>query len=254
MVDNVKYRNRDWLYEQYVEMGRSITDIANELNVDHTTISKWKRELDISKPSKKVEMDCSVCGKTFTRYEANVERAKYTNVCSRECLYEGRKMGIIKREVEEGYDVDYTKERYTIECQNCGDKFKVKKSRLESENHGKYCSRKCYEEAKSEMMKGENNPQFIDGRSYDKRCYRGDEWYEIRKECYERDNYTCQVCGVKCIGRKNLNDKNSDKLIQAHHIEPYNGNEENNRLDNLITVCAQCHKKIEEGVIEHKMD
>ena len=99
-------------------------------------------------------------------------------------------------------------------------------------------------------MRGKNNPAWIDGRSYDKRCFRGFNWAEQRKKCYSRDNYICQVCGVQCIGRRDLNENNGNKLIQCHHIEDFESEEESNNLDNLTTLCASCHGKVHEDVIQ----
>ncbi|MHA1286033.1 MAG: HNH endonuclease [Candidatus Thorarchaeota archaeon] len=88
-------------------------------------------------------------------------------------------------------------------------------------------------------MRGKNNPSYIDGRSKNKRCYRGDDWEEQRKKCYKRDHYTCQVCGKHC-GRKE---------IQAHHIIPYK-EKGTNDLSNLITLCNVCHAQVEAGTIQ----
>jgi 5-methylcytosine-specific restriction endonuclease McrA len=60
-----------------------------------------------------------------------------------------------------------------------------------------------------------------------------DTWEKIRGRVYERDNYTCQVCG-KTNGR-----------LAAHHIIPRRDGGQDS-MDNLITVCdGVCHKKIE---------
>lgn len=66
------------------------------------------------------------------------------------------------------------------------------------------------------------------GNKYD------ENWPNLRKIIYKRDNWICQKCGVKCHcnGTK-------DK-IQCHHID-YNIN--NNNQSNLITLCASCHMK-----------
>lgn len=53
---------------------------------------------------------------------------------------------------------------------------------------------------------------------------------------FERDDYTCQECGDLAGG--NLN---------AHHILPYKdyrGVEYSLNIDNGITLCEDCHKKI----------
>lgn len=67
-----------------------------------------------------------------------------------------------------------------------------------------------------------------DGKIY------GEGWPEIRKTIYERDNWVCQECGIKCRCHGDM-----DK-IQCHHID-YNVC--NNNPNNLVTLCASCHGK-----------
>lgn len=231
-----KYRNKEWLYKQYYEKERSITDIAEELDRDHTTISKWRRKLDIPKPPKKISIECPVCGKEFERMKSKVERVKYSNVCSRECLYEGRSSGIIEREVEGGYNTSETVK--ARKCPTCKKEFET----TLTEDY-KYCSRDCFLEEHSKRMSGEDNPSYINGSSYERRSYRGENWDEIKMKAYERDNYVCQSCDVKCISRSDYNGENGDKIIQGHHIEEYQS-EEDNYLENVVTLCASCHTKL----------
>jgi len=186
-------------------------------------------------------LKCPVCGKEFYCNPSRIRNAKYTPVCSRECLYKGRSLGIIQREVKNRYRSS-PKTKVTKKCPICGRPFETVPSRLNN-GRGKYCSRSCFEIAHKKQMAGNKNPSWIDGRSYDKKCYRGPDWEEIKKKVYERDNYTCQICGIRCIGRRDLSDENSYKLIQCHHIKEYNS-EKDNELDNLITVCVACHAKI----------
>lgn len=54
-------------------------------------------------------------------------------------------------------------------------------------------------------------------------------FYDERYFVFARDNYTCQCCG-----------KSKDKVLQTHHII-YRSNGGSNRVDNLITVCTDCH-------------
>lgn len=56
-------------------------------------------------------------------------------------------------------------------------------------------------------------------------------WSEIRKNVLERDDYTCQLCGLS-----------ADTKFHIHHIEKkvLGGSD---FLDNLITVCPKCHSK-----------
>lgn len=89
------YRDRDWLYREYYEKERTLQEIADSLDVDHTTISKWRRKHGIPKSSRKSELTCPVCGSTFTRSRNRIERTKHTSVCSRECVHEARRQGLL---------------------------------------------------------------------------------------------------------------------------------------------------------------
>lgn len=54
-------------------------------------------------------------------------------------------------------------------------------------------------------------------------------FFDERYYVFARDNYTCQCCG-----------KSKNKILQTHHII-YRSNGGTNRVDNLITVCTDCH-------------
>lgn len=60
--------------------------------------------------------------------------------------------------------------------------------------------------------------------------YENTEW---KKQVFNRDNFTCQKCGIR--GGK----------LQADHIKPYCicTEEEKWNLDNGRTLCLECHKK-----------
>ena len=61
-----------------------------------------------------------------------------------------------------------------------------------------------------------------------------DNWDELRREVYKRDNYTCQRCGAK--GKK----VGGDAEINCHHIVPRSRGGTDNSY-NLITLCEECH-------------
>ena len=79
------------------------------------------------------------------------------------------------------------------------------------------------------------NPK-IEGVDYQKGQTYG--YHDIRYFVFARDSYTCQVC------------KKKDKILQTHHIV-YISKGGSNRVDNLITVCTDCHtsKNHKEGGI-----
>jgi DEAD/DEAH box helicase domain-containing protein len=69
----------------------------------------------------------------------------------------------------------------------------------------------------------------------------GREWPKIRKMVLERDQYRCQICGSH----------GNAALLHVHHRIPFrsfHNTEEANQLENLITLCPNCHKIAEQNV------
>lgn len=121
------------------------------------------------------------------------------------------------------------------QCKYCQRKYLFKVGKYKEHQGKKFCSIDCKIKAQLGKWAGKNNPNFIDGREGKSKHYRGENWKEIRKNIYRRDNYKCQECGKKC--RKDIN---------CHHIIPYYETQ-NNLPENLITLCASCHSKIEKN-------
>jgi len=78
---------------------------------------------------------------------------------------------------------------------------------------------------------GENNGNWKGGITTEINKLRGSiEYKHWRKSVFERDNYTCQVCGIR--GGK----------LQAHHIKNFSDNLELRfDIDNGITICKEHH-------------
>lgn len=69
----------------------------------------------------------------------------------------------------------------------------------------------------------------------------GAKWPEIRKKVRARDGFVCQLCGVMEKGREH----------HVHHKIPFktfSDIQEANRLENLTTLCADCHQRVEQNV------
>jgi len=59
------------------------------------------------------------------------------------------------------------------------------------------------------------------------------EYREWRMEVFKRDKYTCQHCRMR------------GGILNAHHIKYYSSNPSlRTEIDNGITLCVICHKKI----------
>lgn len=63
------------------------------------------------------------------------------------------------------------------------------------------------------------------------------DFYNVKSAVLNRDNYTCQICGEK------------DTRLEVHHIQ-YRSKGGSNRMDNLVTLCSDCHDKIHDGELE----
>jgi hypothetical protein len=82
-------------------------------------------------------------------------------------------------------------------------------------------------------MSGEGNPNWRGGITPEYHKIRNSEKYKKwRNAVYERDNYTCQICGSK-----------KSNTFNAHHIKPFSLYPQLRfDINNGITLCKECHK------------
>ncbi len=69
----------------------------------------------------------------------------------------------------------------------------------------------------------------------------GPDWPKIRERVRARDGYRCQMCRLPEDSRQH----------DVHHKIPFRqfpSAEQANRLDNLVTLCSNCHRKAEQNV------
>lgn len=78
------------------------------------------------------------------------------------------------------------------------------------------------------------NPN-VSGKEYQDGGQKG--FYNVKLAILNRDNYTCQICGEK------------DTRLEIHHIQ-YRSKGGSNRMDNLVTLCQECHGKIHSGELD----
>lgn len=63
------------------------------------------------------------------------------------------------------------------------------------------------------------------------------DFYNVKAAVLNRDDYKCHICGAK------------DIRLEIHHIQ-YRSKGGSNRIDNLVTLCSNCHSKIHSGELE----
>jgi hypothetical protein len=107
-----------------------------------------------------------------------------------------------------------------------------KLSQIEQNNNHVFCNFICMGLYRKNDYKGNNNPAWIDGSSYENYPQ---EWTEsLRESIRKRDNYECQNC--------NMTEEEHiivyGQVLHVHHIDY---NKKNCSKNNLITLCHQCN-------------
>jgi len=190
------------------------------------------------------EVNCSNCDKKFKKTDSQIERSK-KHFCSESC----------RKEFWSDYceNMDYSGREHhnwsggsiKTECNNCGKAIEISQGR--NENYDKsFCSQDCYGIWLSKNKKGENHPLYKEN-SEDQINYRG-SWKKKAEKSRNRDG-GCIYCGMKI--------KEHEEVYgfkpPVHHIKRYESFEDAekaNKLKNLVTLCCEHHRKIEEGIIE----
>ena len=65
----------------------------------------------------------------------------------------------------------------------------------------------------------------------------GEGFYNVKSAVLSRDNYTCQICGVK------------QAKLEVYHIRSRSEGG-SNRMDNLVVLCKDCHAKVHTGELD----
>ena len=208
---------------------------------------------DSRNKANKLTKRCIYCGKEYTGKRSKIKKQKY---CSRECLHSA-KSGKNSHFWDGGLK--------TKICVVCKSKYKIKKS---FDDRRSTCSKKCM----GILRKGENNHRWKGGISPLRDMIRGlSEARQWRKKVFERDNYTCQDCGVRS--------KQGVKVyLEAHHVksfaellaeflQEYNQFSPFEDKDTLVrlamkwqpfweisngkTLCKTCHNLTKKGVTQY---
>lgn len=176
-----------------------------------------------------VDAICSWCGKPIELITQHYERSE-NHFCNHRCY------GFWKAANWVGPDhPSWNGGDVTVECASCGREKDIKRSQFQKyERH--FCDQACQGAWMSENWTGENNPYW--GGGWD--GYYGPTWTSQRAAAVERDGGRCQSCGLENAEHERV----FGRAIHVHHIikfQRFNDSEEANRLNNLITLCQDCH-------------
>lgn len=161
--------------------------------------------------------NCLICEKEF-KSDAWSLKNRACLYCSRKCSDIGRKTGENRK------------------CLVCSKEFYIIPAHIKRrKTNGTYCSRDCMYKCpiRNAKFAGENNYNWKGGG---KNLLRTRFRDQVKKTVFERDNYTCQLCG--------------DRGVELHvdHIQPWAEYIELRfKIDNCRTLCVPCHYKITFG-------
>lgn len=113
-------------------------------------------------------------------------------------------------------------------------KNKIKEARLK-DGHVPYLNKDGVHWLKGH--KGKGHPTWKGGLTPERQSfYSSEEWSEVVKKVWERDNAHCQNCG------KNHNTETNRGNFHIHHRVSFQVRELRAELDNLVLLCKECHR------------
>lgn len=175
-----------------------------------------------NKISKKVLFKCLTCGDSWLDYPSRVGRKKF---CSQSCSAKSRIEELRQRSMGNSWG---SRRKITDEL----------RLKLSSIHRGK-------RNPKGSLAKmGENNPNWRGGTSPENKRIRMSAQFKIwRTAVFERDDYTCQHCGVRG------GELHPDHIKQFAYYPELRFDINNGR-----TLCADCHRKTPSwGFKKHKL-
>jgi transposase-like protein len=259
-----KFRNKEWLEEQYIKLQKSFSVICKEIDISENLLSKWFTEFNISKRvfaevdldksrlyknkewlenqyvnnkkscnkiAKELNCDASIIPNWLRKYDIPIR----TNSESHIGLLLGDKNPMKREEVRSKFrgpgnrmNNPEIKEKYLIAIHT------EEYYRHKIEGMSKYyLSHPELHEILSIKRSGCNNPNWRGGLSYEPYC---PKWTpELRERIRAFFNYECIVCGKS-------QEENKRKLC-CHHVE-YNKNACcDGKPVHFAALCMVCHSK-----------
>ena len=169
---------------------------------------------------------CPNCGVEVKVIPSRVESSKQ-NFCSRECHNEWRSKNTA------GANSPSWK-RVIKKCGYCGKELSIPPNRLAHEKT--YCNRECMALDYEKRFSGENSPTWKGGLT---RKNYGPNWHSQRRLTRKRDLFICVRCGKS--------EHENGQELSVHHIKLFRlckDYKEANQLENLVSLCRECHTYI----------
>jgi hypothetical protein len=210
------------------------------------------------KSRKEPNVTCNYCGNKFHKQPSNIE---LHNFCNLDCRNLYQKIhpefnnfikNCHKSGEESSHYIEFKSKILNI-CKECKNEFLHNPTRIRS-----FCSINCRNNFQKEnpdhngFMKnchkiGNESPNWKGGiNRFSKKDLELKENQKAllsiwRKEIYKKDDYTCQICNSRSR-------KGYKPILNAHHIKSFKDYPELRfDINNGVTLCVQCHKKVHFG-------
>lgn len=182
-----------------------------------------------------VELICDACGKPIVQ-PASQSKVTRHHFCNPRCKGDWQ-----QAHLRGATNPAYSGSSVSVPCRHCGKP--VSRTRSQRQRNGCcFCSRTCYGAWRSATFVADRSPSWRGGRPN----YRGPNWHRRSKQARERDGHRCRICSAT-------------SALHVHHVIPFYrfgyrpGVNKNhllaNAMDNLVTLCATCHRLVEVGTL-----
>jgi hypothetical protein len=249
------------VYEQHGKVTKRLIDSESEIS--STSVQNWFEDFNTALRASDVpvtkqvhvkeSVECHNCGGQFEKMPYQIDGTDW-HFCSDECRMDGMATPSVEctcdmcqsqfmqspmaltgsnhnycsKDCYDQYWSENTSNATTVVCEGCGQDFQ--RNKAQANNGPNYCSVECFHEHTSDPASRVR--------------YYGPNWPEQRQKALKRDDYECQDCGMSV----SQHERRFETSIHVHHIIParkFEDYQKQNRTDNLITLCVDCHKKWE---------
>ena len=246
-MNTTKFRDRDWLFEQYITLGRTIKSIHEECGVSHNTIEAYLKKYDIRKTPKTPKLP--------TKDELiRLHHQEACGIGKIATMYPGIGVDTITKLMGRyGIEIIPPAKLRKMWWSNPDNQKAMSNIRLKLWQDDEYCkktSAHLYDKQSIQQrsIKFSATYQGIDIKDWNgfvtpehTRARQNIEYLNWRKAVFERDGYKCQCCGDKSR-------KGHPVTLQAHHLDGFAKNESlRYDVNNGITLCYNCHDIRAEG-------
>lgn len=219
------YRNKEWLYNEYVVNDRTASDIAKECSVNVKSIWDWIWKFKL--PTK------ATASQLLPKDEIRILYEKFC-ISSFELskIYGASPVTILSLLRSNGVEIPTLsdlRKRYLWD--KGGRELLIENSRKEESRILNSCKQRNISIDEFDgFKKSENSLARIS-------C----DYSTWRNSVFKRDNYTCQICGRHSMPGESVR-------LNAHHIENYSSNKDlRYDINNGITLCEKCHSVNNDG-------